>query len=44
MSFSARLMQPEATSGSATGLPIRAVINKVTKAVKSRNIYPPGSE
>lgn len=44
MSFSARLMQPEATSGSATGLPIRAVINKVTRTVKSRNIYPPESE
>lgn len=44
MSFSARLMQPEANSGSAAGLPVDAVINKVTSDDKSRNNYPPGSE
>lgn len=44
MSLSARLMQPEANSGSAAGLPIRAVINKVKRDVDIRNIYPPGSE
>ena len=44
INFSARLMQPEATSGSATGLPAQAVISKVTSAVKCRNIYSSGSE
>lgn len=39
MSFSARLMQPEATSGSATGLPIRAVINKVTRGCSKVEIF-----